>query len=123
MNLYDQNSSLCDENKELKDHLRQSSRRLDDMKIKDLNRRFAPLDSKHITEHELFIELDKKHTALQEDFRRAVKKNNDLEFELKLAERKLRTAQTGRSPKRFGRTNPDPSLQRVSGKIEKVLKF
>ena len=106
--------SLLNENKNLNNHLRQSSRQLEDMKMRDLNRRFSHNDDKHITEHELFIELDKKHSALQDDFRRALKKNNDLEFELKIAERKIRTNQQKRSPKRFTRPSPDPALKRVS---------
>lgn len=112
MNLYDLNLSQSERIGELRNLLREA-----DDKIENLEKGIFSSESisKRISEHEIFKELEEKHLALQEDFKKLAKEKGDLEFDVRFANRKIKSFSiqmenlTPRKPK----SRPEPSLKRV----------
>lgn len=46
---------------------------------------------KQVSNHEFFKELDSKHIALQDDYKKLIKEKADLEFDVKFANRKIKS--------------------------------
>lgn len=113
MTLYDRNLNQSESIDELRGLLRDSEDNAEELKAQ---MRSGRVTSEQVSNHEMFQELNTKHLALQDDYKKLIKEKADLDFEVKFANRKVKslTNQLSEVSNKKQRTKPEPSMKRVS---------